>query len=86
MKCRTDYVSNSSSTSFIVNLPKPIEDYDIDEFKQLFNRNNDDVIDRLYENLRCGYPKYSYKVTDMELGFDLNEENNDILLNVGEDY
>lgn len=36
MKVRIDYVSNSSSASFLIRLPKPIGKYEKDEFLSLF--------------------------------------------------
>lgn len=36
MKVRIDYVSNSSSASFLIVLPKEIEKYERDEFVNLF--------------------------------------------------
>lgn len=36
MKLRSDYVSNSSSSSFVIALDKPIQEYTLGEFVQLF--------------------------------------------------
>ena len=40
MKLRTDFVSNSSSASFLIHLPKEIENYSKDEFLKLFKTND----------------------------------------------
>lgn len=51
MKYRTGFVSNSSSSSFIIELPKPIEEYSLDEFSELFNSDKAEAIETLFYDL-----------------------------------
>lgn len=55
MKIRCDYVSNSSSSSFIVKLDKSIHDYSLDEFKRLFASNT--ILEEIYARLKDEIPK-----------------------------
>lgn len=51
MKCRIGFVSNSSSSSFIVELQKPIEKYSLDEFVDLLNEHDLEAVKILFEDL-----------------------------------
>lgn len=51
MKIRTGFVSNSSSSSFIVKLPKPIEEYSLGEFADLLEEKNLKAIEFLFNDL-----------------------------------
>ena len=49
MKIRTGFVSNSSSSSFIIKLDKPVKEYSIDELEKLFGYYN--PIKQIYKEL-----------------------------------
>lgn len=51
MKIRTGFVSNSSSSSFIVELPKPIEEYSLGEFVDLLGEKNLKAVEFLFNDL-----------------------------------
>ena len=53
MKLRQGFVSNSSSSSFIIKLDKPIEDYTLDEFRKVckFGGEVFDPVKKLYDDL-----------------------------------
>lgn len=51
MKIRSGWVSNSSSSSFVIALPKPIEKYSYKDFLKAFNLPNCDESQLLYRDL-----------------------------------
>lgn len=60
MKIRNGFVSNSSSSSFLIELPKKIEEYSLEEFKNLigpqcdgeyYNGSADDMVQTLYTDM-----------------------------------
>lgn len=53
MKLRNGFVSNSSSSSFIVTLPKSIDDYTLEEFRELIGEVSVfDPVKQLYNDLK----------------------------------
>ena len=61
MKSRNDFVSNSSTSNFIVTLDKPIGEYSKEEFHKLFKDSNRGVTDRLYDLIKDVPPRYTYQ-------------------------
>ena len=63
MKTRTDFVSNSSSSSFIVKLTKPIEDYTMEEFRELFPGTDQNIVNQIHSQIfgQHPVPTYIYK-------------------------
>jgi len=73
MKQRKGFVSNSSSSSFIIELPKKIEEYSLNEFRELFSQQVFDPVERLYNDLvksnkpvLSEYEKKHYGVNSLE--------------------
>lgn len=61
MKIRNSFVSNSSSTSFILKFDKPIEDYTYEEFERLMEYENPirQIWDELNDTKNLGDNEYS---------------------------
>ena len=55
MKIREGFISNSSSTSFTIQLEKPIEEYTKEEFIKFILGEEYKSIDALYSKIRKGY-------------------------------
>lgn len=64
MKVRLDYVSNSSSASFLIRLPKPIGKYEKDEFLSLF-KTRDMVYGEDEGECYAGVKKNEYYFVDL---------------------
>ena len=65
MKIRNGFVSNSSSSSFVIKLEKPIEEYTYEEFCEYFNYK--DPVRQVYDEINTygtdlGENKYKIQV------------------------
>ena len=67
MKIRTDYVSNSSSSSFIIHLDKPIDEYSKEEFMNKFETYR--ALNTVWENLQAEYANTG----ERNLSFDMDD-------------
>lgn len=80
MKIRNGYVSNSSSSSFIVTLPKSIDNYTLEEFRELLNTDVKafDPVEQLYNDLKDkenSQPKDWDKLHQKHYGIEYFKEN-----------
>jgi len=76
MKTRSDYVSNSSSSSFIIHLDKPIDEYSKEEFMEKFETYR--ALDILFEKL---YTEYILS-NEKDLTFDVDYSDNPVITRV----
>ena len=53
MKIRNGFVSNSSSSNFIIELNKPIEDYTLEEFMKDYELTDEHIAKKLMNKLRA---------------------------------
>jgi len=89
MKIRVGFVSNSSSTCFILKFDKEVQEYNLEEFKSYLNvPNSQGSVEALYNRLSNKIPDfyttYSLVLEDLD-GGERDQELYDVLLD-NEDY
>ena len=83
MKIRNDFVSNSSACSFILQLDKPIEEYDREEFHELFVDTDERVVDEIYETAKNTCGKWSYHIFDgMTLNQSIGDKDDHLIIRI----